>query len=169
MAAQLLGMITGATWGVFNAGIANRTQWEYLRTQARETRVQADTIKDVGASEIRMFQRSAHYRRGAIVANWGHSGIAADSGSAFEVLMAQAAADGLSKLQLQRNADLQYRSTLVSAQFLDYQRKITDRQLPLQLINSGLQGASSGIGSGNTFGSSFTSTPTAATAAKQPS
>ena len=145
----------GAIWGAFNAHIQNRTQWEYLRTQAREMRVQANIIRDMGASEIRMFQRAAHYRRGAIVANWGHSGIAADSGSALETLLTQAATDGLTKLQMQRNTDQEYRNMIVSAQFADYSRKILDRQIYLQMTNAAIQGASAGSSAGNSFGSSF--------------
>ena len=154
----LVAAIAAGMWGAANAGIANRTQWQYLQAQGREIRIQAQQIRSIGASEIRMFQRQSQYRVGAIQASWGHSGVAADSGSAFESIMAQAAVHGLTKLQIQRNVDIQARNMDVSAAFADYQREILDQQLPLQLINGALQGVASGLSHGSTtssFGLNF--------------
>ncbi|HJS83093.1 MAG TPA: hypothetical protein VJ742_09700, partial [Nitrososphaera sp.] len=89
-------------------------------------------------------------------------GIAADSGSAFENLMAQAGVNALTKLNIKRNTDLQVRNLQVGIDFMDYQRKILDKQLPLQMINSGLSGASGGVSAGSMF-------PTANPAATQAS
>ena len=152
----------GAAYGMFTAFVSNRTQWEYLRAQSQELAKQIQQVRTIGATEIRMFARTAVYRMGAIEAQWGHSGIAADSGSAFENLMAQAGVNALTKLNIKRNTDLQVRNLQVGIDFMDYQRKILDKQLPLQMINSGLSGASGGVSAGSMF-------PTANPAATQAS
>lgn len=147
------GMIAGAIWGAYNQALSNRTQWKYLQSTSREVRRQADQVRAIGASEIRMFHRQAEYRLGSIEATFGHSGVAADSGSAFETLMAQAGVDALSKLQTQRSTDIQARNLDVTAAFIDHQRKILDRQLGIQMINGAIQGASGGASQG--FGANF--------------
>lgn len=152
--------VAGAAWGMFNVGVQNRTQAEYLRQTEHELKVQADQTRAIGASEIRMFQRVNQYRIGAIEAGWGHSGVAADSGSAFETVLAQAATAGLQKLQMQRSTDLKVRDILTTAAFQKYQRDILTKQLPIQLTNAGIQGAASGMSmsGGGSFGSSFVAT-----------
>lgn len=149
-------MLAGAAWGMLNTGIQNRTQSEYLRFSEMEVRKQAIQVRAVGASEIRMFQRTNQYRMGAIEAGWGHSGVAADSGSAFETILAQAATAGLQKLQMKRSTDIQVRNLLTTASFQDYQQQILTNQLPIQMVNAGMQGAVSGSGgSSGSFGSAF--------------
>jgi len=152
--AQIAAAAAGPVWGIFNTAVRNRTQWEFLRGQGEETRIQAQQVRDVGAAELRNFVRMSTYRTGAIAASWGSSGLDATSGSALESVLAQAAFDGIQKLQIKRSTAIQARNLETQANYTDYSRKILDVQLPLQVINAGLQGAS-----GNTsFGALFTAT-----------
>lgn len=150
--AAVLGAMAGPVFGMFNTAVRNRTQWEFLRGQAEELRIQAAQAQDIGAAEIRNFVRTSSYRRGAIVAGWGASGLDANSGSAFESLLAQSGFDALQKLQMKRSTAIQVRNLETQAVWTDYSRKILDVQLPLQLLGAGLQGAS---GAGASFGAAF--------------
>ncbi|UOF78746.1 internal virion protein B-like protein [Caudoviricetes sp.] len=111
-------------------------------TQAREYEMQANLVPGATDAQLRQFERGAKYRMGAIIAGLAHSGVDVSSGSAAEVALAQARADGMTKLQITTAGALQERNLRFQSQMADYQRRVANRQRIMGAIGGAMSAAS---------------------------
>lgn len=135
-------MASAAVMGAVSSWVKGTNQAALYNTQARELELQARLADQRGQAEIRNYERASAYRLGSILSAQGASGVDVFSGSPMEVRLAQARADGISKLNIQTDTAIRVRNLQYQSQLADFQRSVANRQRFFDMIGGAMTYAS---------------------------
>lgn len=136
-----------AGFGMFSASVESSGRIKALKAQEAALRQTAELQRSIGQFEVRLFNRQAKARRGAITALAGKSGVRTTEGSALEAVLTQAREDATGALQIKANREIQFYQLQNQADQTRFAHKLEKTNLPFKAIGRGLSMAAPFMGS----------------------